>query len=559
MGTAEPKVAVGRPLSGSLTRYLAGIQFVGALGAGLFFAMSLAPSLIPRSAVIQGLVSGVSAAAGYWICLGILWIWRFLELPEVGGRAARAARTALTLVLAMLVVYSLWYAAVWQDSARAFLGLEPMQTSYAAIVVLIAVPLALLLRALGRVFAWVVRAISRLLDRFLPRRVSIALGLVLAAVLLVNVTRGTVGAWGLQAMDAMFLEVDQLVDEDLPRPSDPAATGSPASLVSWGQLGRQGRHFVATGPTKGAIEAFGHGEAKRPIRVYVGLGAAATPEARAALAVAEMKRVGAFDRSVLVIATPTGTGWVDEAAVDTLEYLHGGDTAIVAQQYSYLTSYVSIFVEPGFATETAAALFDAVSGHWKTLPRDARPRLYLFGLSLGAYGSEQSMDLYRVLGDLIQGAVWSGPPYRSPNWQSFTRNRDPESPVWRPRFGDGSLVRFTNQESALEIPGATWGPVRLVYLQYASDPITFFSPDLFFREPQWLSGERGPDVSPELSWFPVVTALQVVFDMAGASALGPGLGHLYAAEDYIDAWMAVTDPRGWAPPEVARLKARFAE
>ncbi len=559
MQTAEPRFAADKPLSGRLMRHLAGIQFAGIVGAALFFAMSLAPSLIPRSAVVQGLVSGISAAAGYWICLGILWAWRFLELPEIGGRPSRAARTALTFVLALLVAYSLWYAAVWQDSTRAFLGLEPMQTSYTAIVVLIAVPLSLLLRALGRGFAWIANAISRLLDRFLPRRVSIALGLVLAAVLLVNVTRGTVGAWGLQAVDAMFLEVDQLVDEDLPPPSDPAATGSRASLVSWGRLGRQGRHFVATGPTKDAIEAFGHGEAKRPIRVYVGLGGAATPRERAALAVAEMKRVGAFDRSVLVIATPTGTGWVDEAAVDTLEYLHGGDTAVVAQQYSYLTSYVSIFVEPGFATETAAALFDAVYGHWKTLPRDARPQLYLFGLSLGAYGSEQSMDLYRVLGDLIQGAVWSGPPYRSPNWQSFTRNRDPESPVWRPRFGDGSLVRFTNQENALPIPGATWGPVRLVYLQYASDPITFFSPDLFFREPQWLSGERGPDVSPELSWFPVVTALQVIFDMAGASALGPGLGHLYAAEDYVDAWIAVTDPEGWTPPEVARLKAHFAE
>lgn len=558
MEIAEPRAA-DRPLSGSLLRHVASIQFVGIVGAALFFAMSLAPSLIPRSAVIQGLVSGVSAAAGYWICLGLLWIWRFLELPELGGRASRTARLGLTVTLSALVAYSLWYAAVWQDSARTFLGLEPLQTSYAAIVVLIAVPFALLLRALGRIFAWFAKSISRLLDRFLPRRVSIALGFVLAAVLLVNVTRGTVGSWGLQALDATFLEIDQIVDDDLTPPSDAAVTGSPASLVSWGQLGRQGRHFVATGPTKDAIEAFGHGKAKRPIRVYVGLGAASTPRGRAALALAELKRVGAFDRSVLVIATPTGTGWVDEAAVDTLEYLHHGDTAVVAQQYSYLTSYISIFVEPGFSKESATALFDAVYDHWTRLPRDARPRLYLHGLSLGAYGSEQSMDLYRVLGDPINGAVWSGPPYRNPSWQSFTRNRNPESPVWLPQFGDGSLVRFTNQTSAPDAFGESWGPLRLVYLQYASDPITFFSPDLFFRPPEWLSGERGPDVSPELSWFPVVTGLQIIFDMAGASALGPGLGHLYAAPDYVDAWIAVTAPEGWTETEVDRLKAHFAE
>ncbi len=558
MERAAPK-AGEESSPGPLERYARGLPFIGLVGAALFFSMSLAPSLIPRSAVIQGLVSGISAAAGYWVFLALLWIWRFLELPEPGGRPARIARVVLSVALGVLAAYSLWYAAFWQDKARDFLGLPPLQSSYAALVLLIALPLALLLRELGRLLRLVVRGISRLLDRFLPRRVSIALSLVLAAVLLVNVTRGTVGRWGLEALDATFLEVDQLIDDDVAAPTDAAITGSPASLISWRQLGRQGRRFVATGPTEDEIAAFVPGEARRPIRVYVGLGAAETPEARAALALAEMKRVGAFDRAVLVIATPTGTGWVDEEAVDALEYLHHGDTAIVAQQYSYLTSYISIFVEPDFAKESAQALFNAVYDHWRTLPRDARPRLYLFGLSLGAYGSEQSMDLYRVLGDLIDGAVWSGPPFRSPNWQSFTRNRDPGSPVWLPRFGDGSLVRFTNQTDALEIPGAEWGPMRLVYLQYASDPIIFFSPDLFYRQPEWLTGQRGPDVSPELSWFPVVTGLQVIFDMAGASALGPGLGHLYAARDYIDAWVAVTAPEGWTEAEVDRLKAHFAE
>ena len=38
------------------------------------------------------------------------------------------------------------------------------------------------------------------------------------------------------------------------------------------------------------------------------------------------------------------------------------------------------------------------------------------------------------------------------------------------------MIRFTNQENALDIPGATWGPMRVVFLQYASDPITFFDP-----------------------------------------------------------------------------------
>ena len=101
--------------------------------------------------------------------------------------------------------------------------------------------------------------------------------------------------------------------------------------------------------------------------------------------------------------------------------------------------------------------------------------------------------------------------------------------------------------------------MRLVYLQYASDPITFFSTDLFYQEPSWLSGKRGPDVSLDLEWIPIVTGLQVAVDMVGASAIGPGLGHLYAASHYIDAWIAVTEPDGWTEADVARLKTHFKD
>ena len=104
-----------------------------------------------------------------------------------------------------------------------------------------------------------------------------------------------------------------------------------------------------------------------PLRVYVGLNSADDAAARAQLALDELIRVGGFDRSVLVVVVPTGTGWMDPAATDTLEYLHGGDTAIVAQQYSYLSSPLSILVEPGIAVEAGQALFRAVYGHWTTL------------------------------------------------------------------------------------------------------------------------------------------------------------------------------------------------
>ena len=60
----------------------------------------------------------------------------------------------------------------------------------------------------------------------------------------------------------------------------------------------------------------------QPIRAYVGLQTVDGVDERAALAVEELERTGAFDRSVLVIATVTGTGWINPVAAEALEHLH---------------------------------------------------------------------------------------------------------------------------------------------------------------------------------------------------------------------------------------------
>jgi len=256
---------------------------------------------------------------------------------------------------------------------------------------------------------------------------------------------------------------------------------------------------------------------------------------------------------------PTGTGWMDPAAMDTLEYLHDGDTAVVAMQYSYLTSWISLLVQPGYSTDSGRALFHAVYAHWTKMPHDARPRLYVHGLSLGAYGSQQSVRLHEVIADPIQGALWSGPPFSSPIWSGATRNRNPGTPEWLPTYGDGAILRFTNQQNHLDDAPAPWGPMRLVFLQYASDPITFFTSDALWRKPDWMKAPVGPDVSPELRWYPVVTLLQLGLDMAIALAVPIGHGHYYAPQHYVDGWVAVTQPEGWSPDDVERLKTTVAE
>ena len=387
----------------------------------------------------------------------------------------------------------------------------------------------------------------------------IVIGGLLAIIVFWSVAEGLVFRLTLRILDSSFQEMDALIDDDLARPEASIRTGSAASLLSWNDLGRQGRRFVSSGPTGAEIGAFFGQGALDPIRVYVGMNSADTADERAKLALEELKRTGAFDRSILIVVMPTGTGWVDPAALDPVEYLHRGDIASVAMQYSYLASWLSLLVEPDYGAEAGNALFREVYAYWSSLPRDARPKLYLHGLSLGAMNSERSANLYDVIADPFQGALWSGPPFPSRTWRSVTDGRNPGSPEWLPRFRDSSIFRFTNQNDALNIPDATWGPIRIVYLQYASDPITFFDVATLYREPDWMKEPRGPDVSEQVRWYPLITMLQLTVDMAMATTSPMGYGHVFAPQHYIDAWMAVTDPPDITPEDVARLKALFIE
>jgi len=539
-------------------RFWRSFSGLGVLLGALFFAASLTPSLIPRAFLLQGVLSGVCFAFGYGVGVFALRLWEYLEFPRPHVRFRQLATWTVATIATGIVASYLWYAAVWQNSIRARMEMSPVDTAHPLEVGLVAAVVAGALILLGRLLGGTLRMISGLTARIAPQRVSLVVGFAVTATLFALIVNGVIFRVGLRVADYSFRAVDSLIEPEIMLPSDPNKTGSAASLVGWEDLGRAGRGFVSSGPSRADIAAFLEKDALEPIRVYVGLNSADAPESRANLALRELIRVGGFNRSVLVVAVPTGTGWMDPAAMDPLEYLHGGDVATVAVQYSYLTSFISILVEPGYGSDTGRALFREVYAHWTALPHDARPRLYLYGLSLGAISSEQSVRLHEVIADPIQGALWAGPPFPSPTWRSVTKERLSDSPAWLPRFGDGSIIRFTNQQNALNIPGAQWGPLRIVYLQYASDPVVFFETTAFYRRPSWLSEPRGPDVSPDLRWYPGVTFLQLLLDMAVGLTVPIGHGHLYAPAHYIDAWQAVTDLKGWTPAEIARLKALFA-
>lgn len=532
-------------------------SLVGLMLGTVFFAFSLTPSLLPRPFLIQGVLSGLSFTAGYVVGVLAMWLWHYLQLPELQGRWALRIKQLAMSLCALLAVSFIWQASTWQNSIREMMAMEMSPGDQPILLGLMAALVFIAALALARLFNWVMHSLAIRWRQYVSDRVSYITSFTVALVLFWSVIDGVLVTALLRAADSSFQQLDALIEDDLPRPLLALQTGSQESLISWEELGRQGRRFVAEAPSQLDLKGFFNAEVSVPLRVYVGLASAETMQSRATLALEELKRVGGFDRSVLVIVTPTGTGWIDPNAQNTLEYLYRGNVATVTAQYSYLNSPLTLFTQAEYGQEAGRVLFDEIYSYWRTLPSDSRPRLYLSGLSLGSMNSDLSFELFDIIDEPFQGALWVGPPFRNETWRRVTAQRDPGSSAWLPIFREGSVVRFMNQYQGLEDSGqAPWGAFRIAFLQYASDPIVFFSPHIAWNEPDWMREPRGPDVSPDLRWFPIVTMLQLAADTVVGTAPS-GFGHQYAVDDYIDAWVALTEPEGWNANEITRLKSHL--
>jgi len=405
-------------------------------------------------------------------------------------------------------------------------------------------------RGIRHFFWWV----AGVLSRWMGPRPARALGWVLAAALTVGLFSGVLVDGILGITDRIFAVKDTGTSDTAVQPTTPLRSGGPGSLVPWDTLGYQGRNFAGQGPTAAEITAFTGKPALEPIRAYAGIASAENVEQRAQLAVADLERAGGFDRANLLVAGTTGTGWVDPAAMTSFEYETGGDAATVAIQYSYLPSWASFLVDQEKAKEAGRAMFDAVYQKWSALPAGQRPKLYTFGLSLGSYAAEAPFSGEADMANRTDGILLAGPPAFNPLNREFTDGRDPGTPEVQPVFRDGRTVRFAN-DPATGIPpeGQGWDGTRVLYLQHASDPIVWLSPDLILHRPDWLAEPPGNDVISEMVWIPFVTFWQVTMDMLEPVDTAPGHGHTYTQE-FVDGWATVLQPPGWTAQQADALR-----
>lgn len=523
----------------------------GLLGAAVAWIAGLAPSLLPRPTVIALALAGLLAAIGYGLGSALGWLLRrVVPVTPAWRRAPWIAAAAAWLAAVILC----WPARAWQDEQNAALGMEPtaphplLLTAGGLLVAAVLVLLARGLRALGAGTAH--RLEGRIGGGW--SRVTGTATAVGAVALVVAV--GYVGTL------VAFTRIDGAGSGQAP-PTSTLRSGGPGSLVPYETLGAEGQSFVTGGPSVTAIAEYTGAAALEPIRVFVGLRSAPTPEARAALAVQELQRTGAFDRRLLVVAATTGNGFLDPALVSSPEVLLGGDVATVASQYSVLPSWLSFLIDQRAAGAESIALWKAVSSAVAALPPDRRPLLATSGESLGAFGGQAPFagQSAAQVSEQLAAVVWVGSPNSSAVWSAWRDGRT-AGPIWEPAIGDGSIARApaTADSAVWSQPG--WGDRRIVLTQHPNDPVAWWAVPLLWQRPEWLADPRGPGVDPRVTWWPGVLFLQVGLDLAAAGAVPPGVGHDYS-EVTGRAWAAALSVPGsgsdgaWTAADSARLAA----
>lgn len=315
------------------------------------------------------------------------------------------------------------------------------------------------------------------------------------------------------------------------RPDSSLVSGGPGSEVDWDTIGREGRRFVNMVLTQDEIQEVTEHEAIDPIRVFVGFESAESPNARAYLAMQELERTGAFDRDYIAVFSPTGSGYVNYVAAESVEYLTGGNVASVCIQYSVRPSFLSLD-RVGTAWESNLALLTALAWKLRDIPEAERPKVLVFGESLGSQSAQDVFEKEGVRGFEmlnVDRALFVGSPYASKwrrEWLANPTSVDPR----------GVVVEVASEEEWSDLTDQQQEAARVVLLTHHLDPIPKFGASLLVQAPTWLGDPetRPPGVSRDVRYWPLFTFLLTGIDLLNADHVTPGrfeaYGHDYRAD-----------------------------
>ncbi len=303
-------------------------------------------------------------------------------------------------------------------------------------------------------------------------------------------------------------------------PSHSTVSGSPFSLAPYETLGLQGRRLVSEAtPHDAFVEVMGTAPDSDPVRVFVGMETAASEFDRIELAIQELRRAGGFEKSTIIAASPAGTGYVNYIAVEAAELMALGDVATIAIQYGGLPSMLSMNrIEE--ATSLYAQLLTRLRTEIDRLDRGIQ--LVAYGESLGALTSQDGVKAASNGEHLVvDAALWVGTPQGSALFAELTIDED--VPV------------YDNFDAYLDSAPATNPGPKVTFLNHDNDPVTKFSPEDACQMPAWLEPvDRGRGTNPYQRWLPGIAFWQGLIDTKNAATVVPGefysTGHDYRAD-----------------------------
>ncbi|MDO8122137.1 alpha/beta-hydrolase family protein [Isoptericola sp. b490] len=345
----------------------------------------------------------------------------------------------------------------------------------------------------------------------------------------IGVIGGALAAVGARVISSVERSVSAPDPALTEAPRSAQVSGGPGSVVDWAPLTREPRRHLAARTSAARIQEVMSEPAQEPLRLYVGLTSAPTPADRVDLAMAELERTGALDRSLLVLCSPTGTGYVNHAAAAAWEYLSRGDCATLTMQYSIRPSLMSLDrVDDG--RRQNHALWMALAEALGSRPPQRRPKVVMFGESLGAHTGQDPFLHSGTRGMralFIERALWLGTPYISEWAREALEAADGNV---RP----GEVVRIARAEQIDDLDAPARDAARYVLLAHDDDGVALFGLELLYRSPAWLGRDRPTAVPAQAGWSVPTTFLQTAIDTKNAMDVVPGkftaLGHDYRAD-----------------------------
>ena len=525
------------------------ISLIGVVGALVMYGVSVSPSLLARSWQWHAVASGVLSAVGYIVGLTIQRFYA-LVVPRLGVEITAPQSVSIAFRAVLLLGFFLWFLRwllqSYRERKRAnyLVGMRGETLGEYLLGTFCAFILMLALLGIAWGLQWIGRAIVIVLSQWMHMVFALALSLLILVVIVYALTSQVLLKLGINFFTRHARKMNNRTAKGIVQPQVPERSGSPQSRSSWRAVGGQGRVFLGRGPSCADIEAVTGCAAMEPIRVYAGMPEEGQSlQSAADLVVEELHRTGAFDRALILIATSTGSGWVDEWQVQPLEYLTLGNCATASMQYSFVPSSINFLTDLDVSEEAAVILFETIRRAVDEIPEDRRPALFVCGESLGAYASQHVFSGIVDVLSRTDGALWVGTPAFTPMHAELTAIRHRGSPEVAPVVANGRHVRFVNVPENLwaDVYGrelGDWNYPRVVYAQHPSDPVVWWNSELVWHKPDWISEKVDGDVSPHMQYTRGATYIQVLVDMPVAGTAPGGHGHTYH-EELIPLWEAI--------------------